>query len=236
MTIGLRVLAVALHPHRERLEPAQHEVAVERARHRADRVLQEPDALGDLGVVGGDEPAHDVGVTAEVLGRRVHDDVGAELERPLQERRGERVVDDDARAALVRDRADAEDVDDGERGVGGRLDPHQRGAVGPVALERVEVGEVGDGPLDARRCEHLRHQPEGAAVRVVGDDHALAGLEQPQHRVLGRHAAGEREAVERALERRQALLVARGGWGCRCARTRSPRACRPPRARTSTRA
>ena len=45
-----------------------------------------------------DEPADDVAVTAEVLRRRVHDDVGAERERLLQVRRGERVVDDDERA------------------------------------------------------------------------------------------------------------------------------------------
>ena len=95
--------AVTLHPHRERLEPAQHEVAVERARHRADRVLEEPDPLGELGIVRGREPADDVGVAAEVLRGRVHHDVGAELERALQVRRGERVVDDDARAACVRE-------------------------------------------------------------------------------------------------------------------------------------
>ena len=61
--------------------------------------------LGELGVVDRDEPADDVGVAAEVLRGRVHDDVGAERERLLQVRRGERVVDDDARAALVRELA-----------------------------------------------------------------------------------------------------------------------------------
>ena len=148
-----------------------------------------------------------------------------QLERPLQERRGERVVDDDARAALVRDRAHAEDVDDRERGVGGRLDPDQRGAVGPVARQRVEVGEVGDRPLDARRREHLRHEAERAAVRVVGDDHALAGLEQPQHRVLGRHPARRTRTRGARPRATPGTPRTRGGWGCRCARTRSPSAC-----------
>ena len=60
-----------------------------------------------------DEPADDVGVAAEVLRGRVHDDVGAELERPLEVRRRERVVDDDARAARrARARATRGDVDD----------------------------------------------------------------------------------------------------------------------------
>ena len=44
--------------------------------------------------VGGHHGAHQqVGVPAEVLRRAVHDDVGAELQRPLEQRRGERVVD-----------------------------------------------------------------------------------------------------------------------------------------------
>ena len=149
------------------LMPAQHEVAVERARHRADRVLQEPEALGDLGIAGGDEPADDVGVTAEVLGGRVHHDVGAELERPLQERRGERVVDDDARAALVRDRAHAQDVDDRERGVGGRLDPHRarcrRASRRSSASRSVRSATVHSMPAGASTFDTRRNVPPYAS-------------------------------------------------------------------------
>ena len=47
--------------------------------------------------------ADDVGVAADVLGGRVHDDVGAERERALQVRRREGVVDDEQRAGLVGD-------------------------------------------------------------------------------------------------------------------------------------
>ena len=79
----------------EGLGAAVHEVAVERAGHGAGGVLQEADALGQLVVVGGREPADHVAVAAEVLGGGVHDDVGAEGERLLQRRRGEGVVDDD---------------------------------------------------------------------------------------------------------------------------------------------
>ena len=49
-------------------------------------------------------------MAGEVLRRRVEDDVRAEVERPLEDRRGERVVDDDERprpvaAALADDAA-----------------------------------------------------------------------------------------------------------------------------------
>ena len=98
------VRAVPLHPQVERPQAAQDEEAVERSGHRAHRVLEEPQALGD-GRVRGDRHAEDrVGVTGEVLRRRVEDDVGAVLERPLERRRGERVVDHDQRppATLAR--------------------------------------------------------------------------------------------------------------------------------------
>src|SRR5436305_6817300 len=80
---GVRVLAVLPHAYGERLDTAQHEPAVERAGHRAERLLPELQALRDRRVVRRGEAPDDVGVPAEVLGGGVHDDVGAELERPL---------------------------------------------------------------------------------------------------------------------------------------------------------
>ena len=66
---GAGVRAVALHAHGQRLQAAQHEVAVERGRDGAGGVLGEAEALGQLVVVERDEAADDVGVAAEVLRR-----------------------------------------------------------------------------------------------------------------------------------------------------------------------
>ena len=49
----------------------------------------------------GDDAGDDVAVAAEELRRRLDDEVRAELERPADVRRGERVVDDVGRAVLV---------------------------------------------------------------------------------------------------------------------------------------
>ena len=84
-----RVVAVPVHPHAERLDPAQGQPGVERAGHRAGRVLQERQPLAEVGVGDHDRPADDVGVTAQVLGGGVDHDVGAERQRLLQVRRGE---------------------------------------------------------------------------------------------------------------------------------------------------
>ena len=107
----VRVLAVAVHADGQRLHPAEHEPAVERAGDGAERLLQELQALGDGRVVGRGEAADHVGVAAQVLRRRVEDDVGAELERALEVGRGERVVDDDEGAGGVRGLGRLPDVD-----------------------------------------------------------------------------------------------------------------------------
>ena len=52
-----------------------------------------------------------------------------------------------------------------------------------------------------------RHETERAAVGVVGEHDVVTGREQrAQHRVLGGHAAREREAVRSALQRCDARL------------------------------
>lgn len=58
-------------------------------------VLQEAQPLVDVGIAG-DSGAHDdVRMAVHVFGQRVHDQIGAQLQRPLQVRREECVVDDD---------------------------------------------------------------------------------------------------------------------------------------------
>ena len=141
----------------------------------------------------------------------MHDDVGPELERPLQVRGGERVVDHQPGAVPVRDRADGGDVDDREQRVRRGLDPDQPGLVAPGGVDRGRIGEVDGAPLDAGAGEHLGDEAVGAAVGVVGDHDVVARSQEPEHGVLGRHARREREAARRAFERRDAHLERAAG-------------------------
>ena len=105
---------VPLGPQSECPEAAEDEEAVEWSGDCPRRVLQEPKALGSLLVVRRDHPVHGVGVAGEVLRGRVEDDVGAQLERVLEGRRRERVVDDEDRPgmpALSGSLADRRDAD-----------------------------------------------------------------------------------------------------------------------------
>ena len=81
-----------------------------------------------------DRAADDVGVAVQVLGRRVHDQVGAELERALEVRRHEGVVDGEAgRRALRRSRRRRAMSAELEQRVGRRLDPAPASCAGVIA-------------------------------------------------------------------------------------------------------
>ena len=57
-----------------------------------------------------DDAADGVAVAAHELGERMHHDIGAMIERPRDVGRGERVVDDQRNAVLVRDFRDRRDI------------------------------------------------------------------------------------------------------------------------------
>ena len=146
-----------------------------------------------------------VAVAGEVLGHRVHDDVGAELERSLQQRRREGVVHDREHAALAGRRQQGRQVGDLEQRVGRRLEPEQVGAV-EGREHRAGVGDVdpahGGRPLGLAGAER---GDDAVVGRVGGDDGAAVG-EQRQGSRHGRHPRRQHEGVaalevaERGLE------------------------------------
>ena len=228
-----RVLAVLPHPHRERLQAAQDEPAVERARHGAERLLEEVEALRDRRVVRADEAADDVRVAAEVLRRRVEDDVGAEVERVLEVGRRERVVDDDERARRVRRLRGGADVDDVQHRVRRRLDPdHPRVAVEVLAEVRELRGRQVVEEV-ALRLVDLRGHPVDAAVDVGDQDDALARVDEVHQRRRRAEPGGERDPVLRVLERGERRLERGARRVRRPARSRSPCSRRPRPGRRS---
>ena len=176
----MRALAVAVHAQLERAGTAVHEVAVERPGDRADRVLEEGDALGERVVVEGEEAADHIAVTSEVLGGRVHDDVRPQRQRMLQRGGGKGVVDHHQRAVLMGDRAERLDVDDPEPRVAGRLDPHHARRRGPGGADGGEVGQVDRVDAEARRRVHLAREADRATVGIV-----RAAARDPRARAVG---------------------------------------------------
>jgi len=96
-----RVRRMPLHPERQRAQSAQGKEAAERIEHAAGGVLQEAKPVDEIAVVANDRgAADDIGMTADIFGHRMDDDVEAELQRPLHDGRSESVVGDrDERAS-----------------------------------------------------------------------------------------------------------------------------------------
>jgi hypothetical protein len=144
----------------------------------------------------------------------VEDDVGPERQRPLDCRRGERVVDDDERwllAALggaVPDcRRRGGDVDELEVRVGRGFEPDEAGGAGQLLPEGVGAcREIRVSGVDACRAVHALEVAIGAAINVVTDDDLVAGRRQLGDRRRRRRAAGEGDPVAAALEGRDRPL------------------------------
>ena len=202
-----RILGVSTHAVRERPDPPEHEPAVERRRDGATRDLEGADPVEELVARLGDDGAtHHVGVPAEVLGRRVQDQVGAEPERRLEDGRGGGVVAEVAGAGGVGDLADARNVRDLPQGVRGRLRPHEPRVRLHRLLHGGEIGHVDERRLEPPAAERLAQQARGAVIGVERRDDVVAGGQRLEDR--GRRRRGRRERRRRlaALERGQTRL------------------------------
>ena len=138
----------------------------------------------------------------------MHHQVGPVGEGPIQRGRGECGVDDEQRSAVVRDGGDRGDVGD----LGGRvrdgLDMHQTSGRAHGLFDRVRIGCVDEGRLDAVfDGEQFGEQFPRGLVGDVGDHHMVTGVEiREEDRVQRGNPRGQGDCVFRLFERRQLLL------------------------------
>ena len=135
-------------------------------------------------------------------------DVRAPLDRPDQVRGGERVVDDQRHAGLVRHAGDALDVQDVLAGVGDHFAEEQLG-VGldgvPPLVQVVRVRHEGHG--DAELLQRVGEQVVGSAVEAGAGHHMVPGLGDVEDREGLRGLAGaEQQRREAAFQAGDALF------------------------------
>src|SRR5437870_1459554 len=108
---------MALHSQRQRLQTSQDEKTVERARDRADRVLQKPHSIAEVLVIANNGNASDhVGVTVQIFGCGMNNNVETEFDRSLDPRRGKGVVGNRKNSLFPRNLRDRFQVNDLEKG------------------------------------------------------------------------------------------------------------------------
>ena len=121
-----------------------------------------------------DETAHGDAVTADPLGRRVDDDIGAVLERAVERRRGEGAVDHQRQARFLRHPSDGGDVEHVQTGVADDLAEDHAG----IGLDRgaygVDVRAIDEGGGDAKARQGQLHQVDRPAVERLGRHDMIA--------------------------------------------------------------
>jgi hypothetical protein len=154
------------------LRPRNTRKGVLRREHGAGHVLEAVEAHLGQGFRRADDGAGEqVAVAAEVFGRRMQHEVGAEFERALQIGRAIGVVDYRQGAVAAGDGAHCRDVHQAHVRIGRRLEEHHAGGRIDRGVEVGRIGEVDVSHLDAELRQAMVEVAEGAAVeRLVGDD------------------------------------------------------------------
>lgn len=189
----------------ERLQPPVGEPRVKGRGHGADGVLEEAQALLEVGGVEGGDAHDDVAVAVDVLGHAVDDDVGAVVERVLDVGGEEGVVDDDEDAVAVGDAGNGADVDEAEGRVTRGLDPDEARVLVDV-LRDVDLDLGRERHLDAVGLCDLREIAVGAAVHIRDGDDVRACGQALEDGGRGSTAAGEGQRIARVLEGRHSSL------------------------------
>ncbi len=147
---------------------------------------------GPVDVVLGteDRSAEHAALTVDVLGARVDDDVGAEIDAALQQRGGEDVVQHHLRARRVRHLGDASHVDEGLHRVRRGLEEDRGGGHRQRLLPLVEVLAVDEHRLDAPAGQDLVAHDEARTEEAACRDEAVALAEQRGERGEHRGHAG----------------------------------------------
>ena len=208
------VFFVLPHAQRESFYSSQREKTIERGRRSAGGILQELEPLVERDLIEANRTADDVRMSREIFCRRVKHEIDAKLERPLENRRCECVVDQTQGAAAMGDVRCQPDIRDSEKRVGRRFDPDKPSPPSHGALDFSDIGGLNEGKREAETFQYRAKKPVGAAVHVARGDHVISLFEQEHRRSRRAHTGGEGKAVfgrlqarERRLERRARRIV-----------------------------
>ncbi len=203
---GHGVVVVARHPELEGLEAPQDHVGRGGVQRGAVDLPEVEDPTDQLPRADG-HAAHGVRVAVEEFRRAVNDEIGAELEWLLVDRRREGVVHDHDRADRSASLHQALEGEDLESGVGRRLQIEHATALGDLRFDRVPVVGLAELHVDAEARQELGEDLQGAAVGVLDAHHPLARREQGEEGVAdGGHSGGEARRRLAAFEGSDLLL------------------------------
>ena len=185
--------------------------------------------LGELGEFAGgmpvepaaidDDAADRDAVAADPFGRRIHHDIGAELDRAAEERRRKGVVDQQRNLRVMRDLRDIRNIQHLKPGIADGLADHKPRIRLDRGAEFIERARLDEGRRDAEARQRVRQQIDGAAIERGGGDDVVAGIEDRRDRQMQRgHAARRADRADAGFQRGEPLLEhrRRRDWKCAC--------------------
>ena len=200
-------LAVGLHAQAQGLQALEKHPGIERAHAGPGGTQKAEHALTHRHGIADHRPADTAALAVDVLGGRMDDDVGAEIQRPLQGRGAEGIVHHQLAAVGVGQFGQGTDVGDLGQGIGRRLQEQQLRFRPDGRLPGGKIGQRHEAHVHPEGLDVLVEQHHGAAEDGSRGDDVIPGLQQPHDRSQdGRHARGRGHATLAPFQRRQPFL------------------------------
>ncbi|MNH23538.1 hypothetical protein D3C79_834390 [compost metagenome] len=114
-------------------------------------------------------------MAAEVFGRRMHHQVGAQFQRALQVRRAVGVVDYHGDVVLVGKFRYRSDIGHLHVRVGRRFEVDHFGACADRVFQRLQVGHIDMADLDPELTNTVVQEGKGTTIQGTPDQHFIAG-------------------------------------------------------------
>ncbi len=146
-------------------------------------------------------------MSANPFGDGVHDDVGPERERAAQIRCGERTVDQERNAGLMRDRGDGRDVEHFQSRIADGFCDHEPRLRSDGGADALEIARFDERRRDAEARQRMGKEIDAAAIERSRSDDMIAGAEQRRDgEVQRRHAARRAHRADAIFECRKPFL------------------------------
>ena len=170
--------------------------------------MQKSEPVSEFLVVDDEDAADNVGMTAKIFRRRMHDNIGAVIERTLAIGRGEGVVAADRDAMLLCDLGDGGDVDDLEQRVCRRFQPDEFCFRLDGGFKFRRVGQIDIVKRKIRRvAAHTLEQAERSAINIVHGDDIASRRKEFEHGRNRRHTRGESKSARTVFQIGDAALI-----------------------------
>ena len=184
------ILFVDLHSRNESFDPPKDKPAVKRRGALPQGVREELDPVGQRLLFRDNGPSDDVAMAVEVLRGGMNDQVGAELERALVDRRQKRIIHDRKGTVGSGNVAERPDIQDVEQGIARRFNPDGLCVWTEGGGKIPGILQVNESDLEIKLFFVGAEDPLRSTVTVVRADDVISGSEEVKDGRDGGHSGG----------------------------------------------